>query len=516
MRGFAGTLMRSVLLLLSALLVLVVIADVAVSDRQSEASAPIAREPLAVANILPTPSHRLVGIGASGAWWSSPVYALGASVRHEVGALLYSSRGLDLSQFRFNLGGGGVGVSTPWKAPPSFYLPNGSFNFRNNPSAVYFLEQAKRMGVKDLVGFVNSAPVQFTSNHRNCGGRLIASDIPAYAHTLAEEVRGLSTTFGVRLAYLSPMNEPAGSQAACRQEGMAVPVSERGPLIVALYQQLQALAPWCKIIADESSFVREQFLGQAPIWTSYPGVKKDLSALAFHGYDFPSRPTLRKVASFSHQVQLPVWATEICCYDGGSFGYQYDPTMNSGMWLANTIYNDLMVANASVFDWWIALSPDSGCNPEVDPRCYGGVNVLGRNDGLIYFDLSGATNGDHRLYRTKRYFVLGNFSRYLRPGAELFKVATSDRRIAAIAAIKGTTETVVVIDQTPAGQPPLPLQLEFPPGTGRIHPVLAVSTSTTASLTRVPLPTMTGEVALVLSQPESVTTYVFHRQRLVG
>ncbi len=455
------------------------------------------------------PTHYLKGIGASGAWWSDPVYALGPSVRSRVGELLYGSHGLRLSQFRFNIGGGGVGVTTWWKAPPSFYQGDGQFNYSLDQQAVYFLEQAKRYGVKDLVGFVNSAPPQFTSNHRSCGGTLIAADIPAYAMELADLVAGIRSHFGVELNYVSPMNEPVGSQAACRQEGMAVPVSERGPLVVALARDLSQVAPWCHVIADESAFVRNQFLTQVPVWLKYPGAHQAVAALAFHGYDYPTAATLAKVAQLSDREHLPVWATEICCYDDDGFGYQYDPTMASGMWLASTIYQDLMVAKASAFDWWIALSPDLGCSPVADPGCFSDVNVLGRNDGLIYFDLNGPTNGDRRLYLTKRYYVLGNFSRYLRPGMGLVKVSTSDARVEAMAGIRRDELVLVVIDFSPSGSGPLPLTIQFPPDIRPVSVVATLETSSNRNWAPIGRPTISGHLALAISYPYSVTTYVF-------
>jgi hypothetical protein len=457
------------------------------------------------------PSHRLVGIGASGAWWSDPAYALGARDRRRIGQLLYGPHGLALSQFRFNIGGGGVGVTTWWKAPPTWYLPNGSFDFTSDARAVYFLRQAAKAGVHDLVGFVNSAPPEFTSNHQSCGGTLLASAIGPYALELAQTVEGIHTHFGIKLGYVSPMNEPIGSQASCHQEGMAVPIDERGPLVVALSHDLSQLAPWCHVIADESAFVANGFLTNTPKWLRYPGASKAVVALTYHGYDYPDAATLRKVHQLVTREHHQVWASEICCHTPNGFAYQYDPTMISGIWLADTIYNDLMVAQASAFDWWLALSPDLGCNPASDPTCFADINALGRNDGLIYFDLNGGKDGDRRLYLTKRYWVMANFSRYLRPGAELYPVATSDARIKALAAREGNKEVVIAINRTPVGSPATPLILDFPSSRDHLVPDYAVETSFSDSLKPVANPTVTGSIIATLSQPFSVTTYVFTR-----
>ncbi|WP_298208807.1 glycoside hydrolase [Ferrimicrobium sp.] len=469
------------------------------------------RQASVVGAVAPAPSHRLVGIGASGAWWSDPAYALGASDRRRIGQLLYGAHGLALSQFRFNIGGGGVGVTTWWKAPPTWYQPDGTLNFAAASQAVYFLRQAAKARVHDLVGFVNSAPPAFTSNHQSCGGTLLSSGIAGYALELAETVRGIRSHFGVELSYVSPMNEPVGSQASCHQEGMAVPIDERGPLVVALATDLRHLAPWCHVIADESAFVADGFLTDTSKWLSYPGASKAVVALTFHGYDYPDAATLHKVHQLAVRLHHQVWASEICCHTPNGFAYQYDPTMISGIWLADTIYDDLMVAGASAFDWWLALSPDLGCDPVSDPTCFGDINALGRNDGLIYFDLNGRANGDRRLYLTKRYWVLANFSRYLRPGAQLYQVATSDARMKALVAREGDEVVVVAINRTPQGAPPIPLVLEFPSRFPRLVPEYSVETSFNTNLKPVANPTVTGSIVATLSQPFSVTTYVFKR-----
>lgn len=507
-----GALLRALVFFLSIVSAAVLVIDAGVIMGPVQAtSSSVARAPEVVASVDPLGAHTLEGIGASGAWWSVPAYQLGARARQRIGQLLYGRHGLELSQFRFNIGGGGVGVSTWWKAPPSLYLGNGQFDFALDRDAVWFLRQAARAGVRDLVGFVNSAPPEFTSNHQSCGGVLPAAEVAPYALELAQTVRGIATRLGVRLAYVSPMNEPSGSQPACRQEGMAVPVALRGPLVVDLSRDLARLAPWCKVIADEASFVRH-FLRTAPRWLSYPGARRAVAALAVHGYDYPTKPTLARLHALGAAYGLQVWATEICCHTQVGFAYRYDPTMSSGMWLADTVYNDLMVAGASVFDWWIALSPDLGCNPIANPGCPYQVNPLGRNDGLIYFDLHGASDGDRSLYLTKRYYVLGNFSRYLRPGALLYRVRTSDPRIEVIVAVRGSTEVIVAIDRTPAGAPLTPLLVELPPGSPLLVPTAAVQTSPTRSLAPTALPTVAGPTVAMLSPPDSVTTYVFRRR----
>lgn len=391
------------------------------------------------------------GFGASGAWWSGPVYGMSQNTKMRVGTLLFSRKGLALSQFRYNIGGGGLGVTTRWKAPNSFLMPNGTYNFANNPSGIYFLKMSQSYGVHDLVGFVNSAPPQFTSNGLNCGGRLIRAAVPSYARYLVNVVLGIKRTFGIELRYLSPFNEPDFSMAPCKQEGMRVPAVERAYLISVLGPDLARAAPWCHIIADESSQVAFQMLPELPKWINKFGAKKYVAILAHHGYDYPGPHVLSVMKDTVAKLGMKSWMTEICCYNGAHFGYQYDPTMLQGMWLAKTIYNDLIYGGDRGFDWWTAISPNLGCDPVAVPNCANNANILGRNDGLVYYDINYPNDGDQRLYLTKRYFVFGNFSRFIQPGSALHMVTGLPRGVVALATEKQGTWSLVVVDDRAPG-----------------------------------------------------------------
>jgi hypothetical protein len=98
------------------------------------------------------------GFGASGAWWPKDVWEFPASAREETARLLFDPvSGIRLTDYRYNLGGGGVGVGTWARAPETPYVSDGVYNFSADPQGVYFLKQAARYRVPQLTLFVNSA-----------------------------------------------------------------------------------------------------------------------------------------------------------------------------------------------------------------------------------------------------------------------------------------------------------------------------------------------------------------------
>jgi len=369
----------------------------------------------ATATVGSNGAQSIDGFGASGAWWPTDVSHFSAAAQRQLGDLLFSRTGLELSQYRYNIGGGGVGVTNPYKAPPTVLTASGGYDWNADPAGMAFLRLAAAYHVPQLIGFVNSAPPAFTTNQQSCGGQLDPGQIDAFAAYLAAVVNHLRTADNIDLSYVSPMNEPDAAQAKCHQEGMVVPVDERTALVKAVAADLSAGSTHTGVIVDESSLV-SQLLAETPQWL--PQASSSVAVIAHHGYDYPGAATLDQVA----KLPLKHWTTEICCFNGRGFGWQYDPTMANGLWLADTIWADLVEAKDSAFSWWVAASPNLGCDPLQVAGCQNQVNPGGRNDGLMYFDPYWKLDANQTFYLTKRYWVMAGFSRFVRPGSVLHVV----------------------------------------------------------------------------------------------
>jgi O-glycosyl hydrolase len=456
------------------------------------------------------PAQTIGGFGASGAWWPNDLARFRPEVREEVAALLFAPgpRGIALSVYRYNIGGGGTGVTDPSRAPETFLVRPGVYDWNRDPGGRLFLRLASRWGVPILLGFVNSAPGVWTTTGSCCGGALVPGAEPAFARYLVDVVSHLREAEGVSLAYLSPMNEPAYHRAGCRQEGMAVPPQRRAALVRAVGRELAARAPEVGQIADESSRV-EQFLAEAPLWLSVEDAPRWLAALAHHLYDFPDAATLDATRRLGERYGLPLWSTEISCMrtDTGAFGQQYDPTIAGAMDLANLVWQGLSHANDAAFHWWVAASPALGADPVEDPEAPYRVNGRGYNDGLLYYDPDHARNGNQRIYLTKRYHALGNFSRYVRPEAVRHEVEDVPAPLRVLAFSGAPGWTVVAINNAPPGSPPIPLELTLP--ARDLAPVETVETSHTHNLDPVPPPSVRpgGHLDAILPA-QSITTFV--------
>src|SRR5439155_825588 len=138
---------------------------------------------LTVVRVAAAPAQTIDGFGASGAWWPNDLVRFPPSVQKHVADMLFSPQGIALSGYRYNIGGGGVGVKTPARAPKQ--MPA-------DTAGLTFVRAANDARVPILTGFVNSAPPQFTTNGKSCGGSLKPGSEAAYAQYLATIVKRLA------------------------------------------------------------------------------------------------------------------------------------------------------------------------------------------------------------------------------------------------------------------------------------------------------------------------------------
>lgn len=500
-RGTTGALFRLVTVVTA-----VVLSATALGAQPAAAGAPTrTRAATTTAEVSGWAAQTIQGFGASGAWWPKQLARFSPARQQDLADLLFSDKGIQLSAYRYNLGGGGVGVTRPDRAPETPRTGSGTYDWSRDPGGTTFLTAAARAGVPTLVGFVNSAPADMTTNGKTCGGALTPGAEQQFADHIADIVAHFRSQ-GVQLTHLSPMNEPDDSFSHCTQEGMTVPVGQRAKVINTLADTLAERGLPVGITADESSN-SGQVLSQWPTWMGEPGTAANVTALAHHTYDYPSESTLTDVQSMARRLGKPSWASEICCFTSstGGWGQQYDPAITGGLTMAGLIHRDLTVTGDTQFHWWTALSGEIGCKPTADPACPGSVNSVGWNDGLIYYDPDFAENGNQSLYVTKRYYVLGQFSKFVRPGAVRFPVTGAPSGVQVLATSGGGQWTLVVTNTGTSAQS---FDVHFNALNG-IRPAAAYRTSATENLAKVALASVSGETAVLSVPAQSVSTYTF-------
>jgi O-glycosyl hydrolase len=451
--------------------------------------------------IDPRGGQTIQGFGASGAWWPYDVARFAPAAREHIGDLLFTGTGLDLSIFRYEIGSGGQGVTNPARAPQTFAVSPGVYDWTRDADGRVFLQQASDRGVPVLIGFVVSPPTFWTTNGKTCGGYLKPGSEAAFAGYITDVVTHLHDQ-GITLSYVSPMNEPDNPFTGCWQEGAAVPSAQRARVVAALAGPLAARAPYTHVIADESSLLQSQLIAHLDSWLT-PSNASQVGAIATHLYDYPSDDTFSKAAAVAARVGRPIWTSEVCCYNGTGFGAGYDPTMTNGLWLADTMWQALGPGRHSAFMWWTALSSSIGCNVTSSSTCASTPNKAGWNDGLLYYDPNFRTDGNQAVSFTKRFWIFANFSRFIRPGATAHELSGVPRGVRALAFSNLHGWTVVAINDRNVTSP-FNVQI---PWSGR-YTLRTYRTSATEDL--VPVSAVwnrTHQTVVATLSPRSVTTF---------
>jgi len=381
-----------------------------------------------------TARQTLTSFGAAGAWWPNDLNNFPVEKQAELADILFSPNGIWLSSYRYNLGSNG-GSDThdcyqPYRNIQSPALTNGTYDFSRDPAGRRFLEYASNHSVPSITFFLNSAPSFIASNQRSFGWDFTTNATEPFADYIAT-VLSHYTDQGIKIDFVSPMNEPDYLHPAGDQEGMTVAPEKRAYIFEAIKRKLSTTsAKNVKVIGDETSQVNQA----ENTWSQWlPNSTEVVGGLAIHNYDYPTDSDLQRLWTSIQgwtkgKTQPPVKFTEACCATSSGngqavFGSQYDPGMTNALVVGREVWQYLTILQAESFDWWTAVS-ELPCSPSVDgDQCYKSFNASsGFNDALVYIDGNYNNTKDYNLYTTKRTYLLKHLATFHRPGSVRYDV----------------------------------------------------------------------------------------------
>lgn len=373
--------------------------------------------------------------GASDAWSVQFVGTWPYEKRKAIADLLFSTKndknghpkGIGLSLWRFNMGAGSAeqgtasGIKDEWRRAPSFMNENGSYNWEKVKGQLWFLEEAKRQGVKEFLAFFNSPPVQFTRNHKAFSSdglsNIAMQNHPEFSKYITDVLENLQQKKSIRFSYISPANEPQWDWKDGNQEGNPYTNEQLLDLLKFLNADLDANDLKTKIIVPEAGKINYLIEGADKPASGNQinyffedkkiGIgryKQVAPIVAGHSY-FTTSPysdaTLlrQKLGKEVARVNgLKYWMSEYCILGnnaGEIKGSKVDYGIDPALYIAKVIHTDLSDGNAAAWHWWLAISP------------------YNYKDGLITVDKN---TSDGNFKATKMLWALGNYSRFIRPG----------------------------------------------------------------------------------------------------
>lgn len=351
--------------------------------------------------------QRIEGFGASGAWWAQNLGTWSRTRRQQVARLLFSRKdGIGLSQYRYNIGGGiDETITDPWRTAETFETGPGTYDWTRDAGARWFLRAAADHGVKDFVAFVNSPPRRLTANGHTYGApgtsNLPRENYDQFTRYLLDIVRHFREQEGIRFTWISPINEPQWGWDAPGQEGCHYEPDEVRDLTRRVIEGFSGSRLGTKVSAPESGEYKALYSEQEYVSTllADPVIDRELGEIAVHSYwstDEQRALAAEHMRSHpDHHLAMTEWCEMVNGRDSG---------MDSALVLARTVHSDLTIANAVSWQYWIAVSR------------------YDYHDGLLYTDYV-APGDEETIEETKRLWALGNFSRFVRPGAERVEVA---------------------------------------------------------------------------------------------
>ncbi|TKK65312.1 xylanase [Ilyomonas limi] len=336
-------------------------------------------------------------------------------------------KGIGLSLWRFNLGAGSAAqgdsssIRDEWRRA-ALTTDKNSIAHKKVEAQNWFLQAAKQRGVQQFLGFFNSPPVQLTKNGKafadkgNCN--IDSIHYKAFADYTVKAIQAVKKSTGITFNYISPVNEPQWDWSDGGQEGCPYTNVEISNVVKAFSKAFQQHKLNTKLLITESGQLKyllpaddkkdkdnqvHDFFN--PIAPAYIGNLPNVSrTIASHSY-FTTSPFAEAIAlrmqvkdSVAQIKKLDFWQSEYCILGdnaGEINGNKKDLGMNAALYVAKVIYEDLVAANASAWQWWTAIS------------------AYDYKDGLIYIDKS-KTGGNFS--DSKMLWAMGNYSRFIRPG----------------------------------------------------------------------------------------------------
>ncbi len=265
---------------------------------------------------------------------------------------------------------------------------------------VWIAREAVARGVRTILASCWSPPAWMKTNGKVVKGKLRPDRYRAFAEYLAAYVLGYQKHFGIKIDYLSPANEPDlnhnNTYSGCEwtPEEMHLFVRDHlGPV----FRQRGVDA---RIVLPEAMSYGEEY---ALPTLGDPAALPFVGVVATHAYNLdPWHPTVTDLP-VSRAAGIPVWQTEYMGQSGTPNAH-HSNTIDDGLKWAALLHDMFTIPDMAAFLWWWPAANNGMDGSDLIRLC---------NDGTRQSDRP-TENG---LYRTfKRFYTIGQFSRFIRPG----------------------------------------------------------------------------------------------------
>ena len=314
------------------------------------------------------------GFGTSSAWWAQDVSDETEAER--IAALLYNKEtGLGLDIFRYNVGAGEK--ENPASVIPkrnhrteSFWVFNPSngeyeFDFSRDANAVRMMDLAVKNGASKIVLFCNSPHFSLTENGKASGSEqkghcnLPPENYGAFADyllTVAEHF----VAEGYPIYGISPINEPQWDWGAenIKQEGCHYSPEEAVALLECFAERMRERGDTFRLLGPESGNMNKGYKEYEEAFWASKILRGFCDTYSGHSYWLDGNTKQKKAVAQRFALKYPGLKFEMS--EWCELPQTLDPqTIESGLHMANVMWEDLTLMNAVSWQSWTAVGSDA-------------------------------------------------------------------------------------------------------------------------------------------------------------
>jgi glucuronoarabinoxylan endo-1,4-beta-xylanase len=434
------------------------------------------------AGIAINPRQQIDGFGFSEAFHRArEIQLLPDKMQTDLLNLMFSPNGgMGYSILRNEIGEGPLGAGKTDGTVASIEPTPGEFNWTGDEDQIWLMNEAKKRGCTTFFSSAWSPPAWMKTNNNAWDGSLKTGMYQQYADYLAAYVLEYKKRYDLDIYAISPANEPGFIP---KDIHYASTKWTSGEMVKFLKENLiptfKAKGVTAKIVIDEHNSWNDAGINDI---LADSVCDKAIEIVAAHAYASDSAPFVSfdlRAGQFQTATQKGkrIWETEVSAGDANI------TNMNDGVYWARLIHRHMIEDNVSAWLYWW------------------GTAATKARSSLISIDTTAKTYG-----LSKRFFTIGHFSRFIRPGFHRVDAKPDPAPNTFFSAYINPNgkELVCVAINDDAVEHPLVIQTGTFVGTSCIP----VRTSNTETHARLPKIEPTNGQFIVTTTPLSVTTFV--------
>lgn len=420
-------------------------------------------------NAIMTNNASWEGWGTSLCWWANRIGYNETLTSKSADLFFDKDKGLGLNIMRYNVGGGDDPshnhiTRTDSDVPGWMYIDPATgerkWDYTADQRQLNVVRAGSKASGKDayIEIFSNSPPYFMTvsgcstGNFKSDEDNIKSDEYDDFAEYMAHVADYMTRKMKLIVKSVSPMNEPNTNfwpAMSNKQEGCHVGAGEsQSKLLVYTRQALDRYGLQNVVLttSDETNPGKQI----EEVVALSPDARKAIDRISVHSY---ATNGIREMGQLAKDEKINLWMSEV---DGVGTSGEKAGEMAPGLWISEKIISDLEDLEPSAWVLWQII------DTHVSKEGYKGRVDKGPLDiSKGYWGAAWADHDTNEIVLTQKYYALGQFSRYIRPGSTIILCPTDRKggvRVIASVDRKHKTVTAVCVNLTAKERP---LDLSF-------------------------------------------------------